>query len=366
MISGVQKTKPIHRLTGADATNAAAILEKAALLVMPEDQTQRRFFGELMPQIYVLRRKNWSWPQITDVLINCGFKLATSTTKGYFYEFLAERMDACQEKMTEQILVMADVRGEIRSQSMEDAKRALLDDANKKRTPVHTSVESDNDKTTAIDKIPSGADRKYSDELPKVPVAGHGQQVEKSASGTDRKNSDELPKVPVAGHGQQVEKSASGADRKYSDELPKVPVAGHGQQVEKSASGTDRKNSDELPKVPLLVKEEVGAVDKKVVLVGCGPLVHDAPKQQRRIGIPDTVFEVGMLEHPAVPGLLLSKDERVYGLRLNFIDKNGFGRQETINEHRFRVLWQQPIKRVETKTDPNFVVFDKELFSHHR
>ena len=85
---------------------------------------------------------------------------------------------------------------------------------------------------------------------------------------------------------------------------------------------------------------------------------------ERRDGVPEEVYMDGQLEHPAILGLMLSKDERIYGTYLEIVDKNGETRPETVHEKIFRIKWVKPIPRTETASSKNFMKMDYELFKY--
>lgn len=85
---------------------------------------------------------------------------------------------------------------------------------------------------------------------------------------------------------------------------------------------------------------------------------------ERRDGVPEEVYMDGQMEHPAILGLILSKDERIYGTYLEIVDQNGETRHETVHEKIFRIKWVKPIPRTETATGANFVKMDYSLFEN--
>lgn len=85
---------------------------------------------------------------------------------------------------------------------------------------------------------------------------------------------------------------------------------------------------------------------------------------ERRDGVPEEVYIDGQLEHPAIPGLMLSKDERLYGKQLEIVDQNGETYLESVKERIFRIKWVKPIPRTETATGANFVKMDYSLFEN--
>lgn len=93
------------------------------------------------------------------------------------------------------------------------------------------------------------------------------------------------------------------------------------------------------------------------------PGIEPFPKRPASEGVPDEVYEDNrLLEHPAVPGLVLTRDERVYGALLEIIDSDGMVRSETLLEKRFRILWKHPIPATKTTTMKDFVKMDLSLF----
>ncbi|KRH79545.1 hypothetical protein FERRO_06130 [Ferrovum sp. JA12] len=85
---------------------------------------------------------------------------------------------------------------------------------------------------------------------------------------------------------------------------------------------------------------------------------------ERRDGVPEEVYMDGQLEHPAIPGLMLSKDERLYGKQLEVVDHNGEAYLESVKDRIFRIKWVKPISRIETETGANFVKMNYELFKY--
>lgn len=98
----------------------------------------------------------------------------------------------------------------------------------------------------------------------------------------------------------------------------------------------------------------------------CGPLRPEVREFERRDGVPDFVYEEGELEHPAIPGLMLSRAERVYGAYLDIVDGAGETRKESTQERPFRIKWKRPIPMTHGSTDGQFVNLDLSLFDQSR
>ncbi|MHB1591944.1 MAG: hypothetical protein ACYCTW_10495, partial [Sulfuricella sp.] len=75
----------------------------------------------------------------------------------------------------------------------------------------------------------------------------------------------------------------------------------------------------------------------------CLPLLPCVKPLPRRDCVPENVYADGLMEHPAILGLMLSKDERLYRKYLELADADGEDRFETDIEKRFRIMWQKPI-----------------------
>lgn len=98
-----------HRVSAADLTTAKEMFEAATLLVSPDHYTQRQAFGELMPHLFMLQSNGWSWQQLTKLVNDSGFKLASSTVRRYFEEFKNLNLQTYQKTMNERLLLMKEV-----------------------------------------------------------------------------------------------------------------------------------------------------------------------------------------------------------------------------------------------------------------
>jgi ribosomal protein L12E/L44/L45/RPP1/RPP2 len=96
----------------------------------------------------------------------------------------------------------------------------------------------------------------------------------------------------------------------------------------------------------------------------CMPLQPGIEPFKRRERVSESVYEEGWLEHPAIPGLLLSLEERLYGACLEFVDTSGETRKETFKERSFRIKWEKPIPKTVGQTDKDFLDINPELFKH--
>lgn len=95
----------------------------------------------------------------------------------------------------------------------------------------------------------------------------------------------------------------------------------------------------------------------------CKTIKAGVPPIQRRDTVDPAVYLTGDMEHPAIPSLILSLEQRLYGAALEYVDfEGGEIRQETPEEKRFRVTWRRPIPMTKTRTGHTFVEMDLSLF----
>jgi hypothetical protein len=97
----------------------------------------------------------------------------------------------------------------------------------------------------------------------------------------------------------------------------------------------------------------------------CLPLPVGAKTFPLREKISPEVYEDEILEHPAIPGLMLTKAERVYWGYLEMVEKDsGQMRTESVKEMPFRAKWEKPIPRTESISGKNVVDMNMSLFKY--
>lgn len=76
-------------------------------------------------------------------------------------------------------------------------------------------------------------------------------------------------------------------------------------------------------------------------------------------------YKDGPLVHPAIPGLILTKEQRLFGGKLEVVDcDNDFlWQEESGTEKTWRIRWQPPLKQPVSSTDGSFVNMNMSLFS---
>lgn len=114
---------------------------------------------------------------------------------------------------------------------------------------------------------------------------------------------------------------------------------------------------------PTVAPVDVGSA-KPPTELECCRLQDGVTPLKKRDGIPAEVYSTALLEHPAVPGLILTLPQRIYGtaLEIKRLD-DGEIRFETADEKRFRVMWKKPIPISQTRTSGTFATMDESLFA---
>jgi hypothetical protein len=281
---------------------AAASAFKAAMQkIVPDDQARRNKFEAVMPYIFILRNKGCSFPQITQLLNNASFNLQPSQVRIYYSEMLATRMDICQERMNEQILMMTEIRKE--------TKGAV--------SPSRTAI-----KKAGVRPAPDG----------------QGGSTSRGNEGTVSRDNFGLLNVKPS---EQKNRPSPGFFD--MDDAPAVP-----DLTVKAAPVSSRVETP--PTTP-------------IEPLRCMPLREGIKPIKKRDNVPPALYLPGNMEHPCIPGLMLNPEERVYGtsLELSNLD-TGEIRLETMEEKRFRCRWTVPIPPTIVESGKNFIKMDMSLF----
>lgn len=313
--------KPLQRVAGPVMATAEAVFKAAMVLLVPEDQTQRKAFETLMPYMYVLRNKGASWEQLTKILKDCGFNLQTSTVRSYYSELLASRLDICQGRMNDQILLMAEVRKETKGTDVSAIAGRVAAIMEQQKTLADPKIDS------IFGLGSAAAPAETPPPMPRAPAEpARGAALRATGPTTPPEGKPPQPK-PARPQPTPAAKAARGSAQ-FSDD--------HG-----------------APAIPQL--QPVGTVRCKPLQAGIAPL-------KRKEGVPEAVYAPGELEHPAIPGLMLRLDERLYGTSLELVDEHGEIRLESAEEKRFRIRWRKIVPMTPTMTSESFTKMDESLF----
>jgi hypothetical protein len=342
-----QGQSPRVRVGAVDFSTAEEVLKAAALLIVPEDQSQRQAFEKLMPQLYVLRNKGCSIQQLTGLLTECGFKLQPSTVRDYFREALARQMNVCQERMNEQLILMAEVRKETAGAEFSEIAGRVSATMKQRKSQAASKVDA---------LFGTGADAGAGAVLPQNKNEGLRPSSTNTAAA-------EAPLVAPVANVATTEVEAESEFGLLNLRAEKQGASDKKGVSSGAASDAEKKTATSPPHSEL--SESPGSMpeNSSPPQLRCLPLIDGLKPVKRIAGVPDFVYEPGELEHPAINGLLLSMAQRLSPLHLEYTnDLDGEIIVETPTEKRFRLLWRVPVPMTKSKTDDSFTNMDMSLF----
>lgn len=329
---------PLTRVASEDFAVAQEFLQQASLVVVPEDQTQRQAFGQLMPQIYVLRSKGCSFRQLATLLVQCGLKLQPDTVRRYYGEMLADRMAACERQMGAQIEILAAVKRETQGIDLKSIA-GMVDQTISQR------------KADASAKLAS---------MMGTPIA---RQAPDTAGPVTVAPPPARSAAPSTHHKQESVSTPSEPPMTGASASPPKPQATR-VALKTSAPPGEAPSIPQLrPRTPAAAPTPVAKQAATSSQLKCAPLKSGIQQVKKRDNVPAEVYLPGQLEHPAIPNLFLSLDERLYGAMLEVIDDDGTIQLETMQQKQFRLLWKTPVTPEQTRTSKDFTKMDMSLFS---
>ncbi len=87
------------------------------------------------------------------------------------------------------------------------------------------------------------------------------------------------------------------------------------------------------------------------ITLHCRPITAGVRQLKKQPHVHASVYEEGELEHPCLPGTMLTLDQRLFSMSLEFSDPDGVIRTETSEEKRFRIFWKKPMPLVPLNID---------------
>ncbi len=327
-----------QRVQSTDMTVAVEVLKNAPLLMAPEDQTQRKAFESLMPYLYVLRNKGFSWNQLTDLLTQCGFRLQPSTVRSYYSEMLATRLDICQARMNEQLQVFEQIRTQTKGSDLSAITGRVSEFMTRQKSLA----------APRVDAIFGRPGRRLEDEPPppsRTTAPPKPRQVQTVASTPPPPQSHGLVDTPPP------RKRTTLALNPGQEERPPIPSSGKREsKLPTQAAQPSHPPPTNRPQ------------DGPANFV-CTKLQEGVPELPKRGEVSPVVYEPGNMEHPAIPGLILTLEERLYAAALEYTDtESGEILMETLDQKRFRVTWRKRVEPTATRTGDAFMKMDASLF----
>ena len=336
---------PIKRISDIDISTAEAVLREAMTFIVPDDQSQRRAFVALMPFLYVLRNKGCSWTQLTALINDCGFDLQPASVRAYYSEMLTERQDMCQERLNEQILLLAEVRKMTSGVDLASISARTSAIMEKQRLAAASKIDN------LFGVIPVNKTSSFPEATVVKPVLPGNLQPSPRPALPFTDNPDSFGLLNLKPDGVKV-----------SPNEPSFLIHGDSSRLTPNLQFSNQTSENKKTGLRPAPSIQVNNSSLNKVRLFCLALTDGPPKLSERTNVPSEVYESGELEHPKIPGLWLSLEERVYGAALEYSDENGEVRTETPDEKRFRVLWKLPVKVSPTMTSSSFTPVNKALF----
>lgn len=344
-----KRSGPLRKIKDVDVLAAREFINIASLTLEPEDRTQRKAFSALMPDLYMLRNKGFSFQQLASILNSVGFTLQPGTVRNYFNEMLVNREEEFIQRMNEQLVLLEAVKKETQGASMATYSGKVAEILDRQRSNVATKVDAmlgiGEKASTAPSPSAMTKERANSRDTPGIPDLGKSDVALKSATSVAAPNgaaSDNGLGFGLAVPESDAEKSVrgNGSPAFFDLDVPVVP---------------DISSSMSMPPVDK-------QTDNSTPVLKCRPLQTGIAPIPRRSGVPDDIYSDVSLEHPAIPGLLLTRDERLFGAYLEYADEDGVVHMETAHEKRFRIKWEKPIPVTASGSSKDFVKMDMSLF----
>lgn len=320
-----KKTGVWQRLGGEEVSIGSEIMKAATLYLVPQDMTQRQAMATYMPELYVLRNKGCSFAQLASLLVECGVNLQPSTVRIYYGEMLAGRLDECQQRMNEQILLMAEVR--------------------KATVAVDPSIVSE--------KLAEINDRQRAFAAGKIERLFGVQEHQKTG----------LPQASVhePTKPERATPNPTPLNHLFIEDEPVVPnLTASGQSTIETSHPLP---VEPAPQKPLVASPSPQTPDQPRNL-RCMALQSGVKHLPQKPHVPAEVYSPGDLEHPAIPGLILNLQQRLSCLSLHYLETDtGETHVESLHEKRFRIFWQKPIPMTPSSSSDSFVKMDMSLFA---
>ncbi len=308
-----------EKIPAADAIEEA--LRIAAITIRPDEVSGRQLIFRAMPQLYVMRQKGFSYTQLTRLLNEAitgrvgVARLQVSTVKGYYHEFLVERLDECNR-----FLVQA-------TQAADQVKAATqMSPADLEREAMKYA------RSAAATRAGDGAAR----------LLGLRESVPPGVGAAPRNAAP--PQGGAAGGAAPPTAARENAGR------PPTEAAAPPKAVVSPAAGEGDGQS---------VAGVAAAGGQRLVCLA-QPTEFFKPEDTREN--PQEYFSEAVLPHPSIPGLMLTKEQRMAKGRLRYL-LNEEETLENVAQMTNRMKWRRPAAVTPSRTAKDFTPMDMSLFA---
>ncbi|WNC95562.1 hypothetical protein RI103_39410 (plasmid) [Paraburkholderia sp. FT54] len=306
-------------------------LEVAAVAVEPEEYSYRAVFRETMPKLYVMRQRGMSFSQLHRLLHRTGFPIALATLRTYYSECLLEMREECEQYLRKLDRVMGDV-GEAADvdpaqlRAAKTAARSAVTAEGSIRAAATIRTFAAVDTTAGGAPITSAPVTEEATAPARSPEPSTGPELSPARTPTHCK-----PQPPVVAIAAPVAAHAAPARATMAPEQAFQPF---------SAAGT--------PGSP-----------------HCLTTPGDAQIETLE-GLPPEVLSDALLEHPAIPALMLTRAQRLFTGRLEYRNAAGSPCLEKGTEMMNRRQWKPGVPPSVGRTSGDFVELDTSIIGRRR
>lgn len=278
-------------------------------------------------------------------------------------------MDIFQERMNEQILLLAEVRKVTKGAEVSDMAEQVTAIIARQKAAAASKINNlfcGGSSATPVAQSSAGG----SVEAAKPLLVGNKNSGLRPAPANAPSAEIAPPSVPSDDSGSfgllnlkpGAKKTAASKAPAFFSQDDSIPVVPDFQFSKTASENSESKHSGLRPAPESPPIESSSQNTASPANLRCLPLRDGIKPLEKRENTPPEAYLPGDLEHPHIPGLMLSLDERIYGATLEYTDENGEVKMETLDEKRFRILWKRPIPMTISKSGANFTKIDFKAF----
>lgn len=340
----------------ADVSEIERALELAAVTLKPDELSARQLINRLMPSLYTLRKKGFSFAQMTGVLNRAiggtGAQLQTATVKAYYNEFIVARLDECEQNLKAALEVTAEVEKITKA-----APKELIAEAVGLKTAIGAKQPSAAGRLLNRPSAPA-AETPLVNETGIVATQGRPIQALSPATPAEIAPPSEGTKPPsAAGFDPRIGEAGGGRKAMPAP----MPVAFDDIPIASPISLTDQASPTNSPAI-LDAKKESPVAGQVMICTSTSSAETMHPSDSDMFdGIAREFFSSMPLEHPSIPGLMLTKEQRLHKERLKYT-VDGAAKQESVQQMFNRLKWKKPERQTASRTQKDFVPMDSGLF----
>ncbi|KAA1012618.1 hypothetical protein FVF58_12120 [Paraburkholderia panacisoli] len=323
--------KPTRKIGLIDMHAIGIVLEVAAVAVEPEEYSYRTVFRKTMPKLYVMRQHGMSFRQLHRLLHQAGFPIALTTLRTYYSKCLLEMRGECEQYLRKLDRVM---KGAGKAANVDLAQLRAA------KTAVRSAVTAE-ENTGAAAAIRAFAT---------FDTTAGGATV---APAPATREAAAPPRSPEPSTGPELSPASAPAHCK-----PQPPVVAVVAPVAAPAAPSRATRAARQAHQPLRAAGAPGS-----------PHCLTAPSEAQievLDGLPPEALSDALLEHPAIPALMLTRAQRLFVGRLEYRDAAGSPCLEKGTEMMNRREWKPAVPPSVGRTSGDFVEFDTTIIGRRK